>query len=70
MSNDIEFNSSTMAILADETNWREVTEALVEGEDVTFKAKDLKRKNPLVTIYSSSEESLKRVLTRAALAGE
>lgn len=61
---------NTMAVVADSTNWREVTTAIIGEEEVEFKAQDLKRKTPLVRVWSADKGALDRVMSKAAEAGE
>jgi hypothetical protein len=65
---NLHFN--TMAIVADATNWRQVATDLIGDEEVQFKAKDLKRRYPLVRITSEDKSALDRVLTKAAESGD
>lgn len=68
--NEIDFHYSSMSLIADSTNWKEVATTLIGGEEVEFKAQDLKKTNPIVRIWSRTKDSLDRVQTLAAEAGE
>lgn len=60
---------SSMALVANSSNWRKVAKDLIGDEPVTYhekSKKDTLRKFPIVNIMSTDKEALDRVLTKAA----
>lgn len=60
---------SSVALVANSSNWRKVAKDLIGDEPVTYEErskKDSLRKFPIVNIFSKDPEALKRVQTKAA----
>lgn len=60
---------SSVALVANSSNWRKVAKDLIGDEPVTYEErskKDSLRKFPIVNIFSEDPEALKRVQTKAA----
>lgn len=60
---------SSMALVANSSNWRKVARDLIGDEPVTFAEKskrDTLRKFPIVNIMSTDKDAIDRVLTKAA----
>lgn len=70
MSNEISYLfSSSVALVANTSNWRKVARDLIGDEPVAFEEKskhDTLRKFPIITIRSNDEGAIYRVLTKAA----
>lgn len=61
--------STSVALVANSSNWRKVVKDLIGDEPVTYEEKskrDSLRKFPIVNIFSDDKEALNRVLTKAA----
>lgn len=61
--------STSVALVANSSNWRKVVKDLIGDEPVTYEEKskrDSLRKFPVVNIFSDDKEALNRVLTKAA----
>lgn len=61
--------STSVALVANSSNWRKVAKDLIGDEPVTYEEKskrDSLRKFPIVNIFSTDKEALNRVLTKAA----
>lgn len=62
-------HSTSVALVANSSNWRKVAKDLIGDEPVTYEEKskrDSLRKFPIVNIFSEDKEALNRVLTKAA----
>ena len=62
-------HQSTVALVANTSNWRKVAKDLIGDEPDTYEEKSKKdtlRKFPIINIYSADPEALKRVQTKAA----
>ena len=62
-------HTTSVALVANSSNWRKVVKDLIGDEPVTYSeksAKDSLRKFPIVNIHSDDKEALDRVLTKAA----
>lgn len=60
---------TSVALVANTSNWRKVVKDLIGDEPVTYaekSKKDTLRKFPIVTIMSTDKDALDRVLTKAA----
>lgn len=60
---------SSMALVANTSNWRRVAKDLIGDEPVGYEeksAKDTLRKFPIINIFSEDKDALDRVLTKAA----
>ena len=60
---------SSVALVANSSNWRKVAKDLIGDEPVTYEEKSKKdslRKFPIVNIFSEDKDALKRVQTKAA----
>ncbi|QFG12925.1 hypothetical protein PBI_MIMI_203 [Arthrobacter phage Mimi] len=60
---------TSVALVANTSNWRKVVKDLIGDEPVTYaekSKKDTLRRFPVVTIMSTDKEALDRVLTKAA----
>ena len=60
---------SSVALVANTSNWRKVAKDLIGDEPVTYEEKSKKdtlRKFPIVNIFSTDPEALKRVQSKAA----
>lgn len=60
---------SSMALVANSSNWRKVAKDLIGDEPVGYEEKSKKdslRKFPVVNIFSEDKDALDRVLTKAA----
>ena len=60
---------TSVALVANTSNWRKVAKELIGDEPVTYSEKSKKdtlRKFPVVNIFSTDKEALDRVLTKAA----
>ncbi|QFG12300.1 Hypothetical Protein OBI_RACECAR_205 [Arthrobacter phage Racecar] len=60
---------TSVALVANTSNWRKVVKDLIGDEPVTYaekSKKDTLRRFPIVTIMSTDKEALDRVLTKAA----
>jgi hypothetical protein len=60
---------SSVALVANTSNWRAVARNLIGDEPVTYEErskKDTLRKFPIIDIFSEDKEALNRVLTKAA----
>lgn len=65
----IKVHQSSVALVANTSNWRKVAKDLIGDEPVTYEEKSKKdtlRKFPIVNIFSHDPEALKRVQTKAA----
>lgn len=61
--------TTSVALVANTSNWRKVAKDLIGDEPVTYEEKSKKdtlRKFPIVTISSTDKDALDRVLTKAA----
>lgn len=62
-------HQTSVALVANSSNWRKVVRDLIGDEPVTYEErskKDSLRKFPIVNIFSTDKEALDRVLTKAA----
>lgn len=62
-------HTTSVALVANSSNWRKVIKDLIGDEPVTYEEKSKKdtlRRFPVVTIMSDDKEALERVLTKAA----
>lgn len=62
-------HTSSVALVANSSNWRKVAKDLIGDEPVTYEErskKDTLRKFPIINIFSEDPEALKRVQTKAA----
>jgi len=60
---------TSVALVANTSNWRAVARNLIGDEPVTYEErskKDTLRKFPIINIFSEDKEALNRVLTKAA----
>lgn len=60
---------SSVALVANTSNWRKVAKELIGDEPVYYEEKSKKdtlRKFPVINIFSDDPEALKRVQTKAA----
>jgi hypothetical protein len=61
--------STSVALVANSSNWRKIAKDLIGDEPVTYDEKSKKdslRKFPIVNIFSTDKDALARVLTKAA----
>lgn len=61
--------TSSVALVANSSNWRKVAKDLIGDEPVTYEErskKDSLRKFPIINIFSEDKDALDRVLTKAA----
>lgn len=61
--------ATSVALVANSSNWRKVVKELIGDEPVSYaekSKKDTLRRFPIVTILSEDKEALNRVLTKAA----
>jgi hypothetical protein len=61
--------TTSVALVANTSNWRKVANDLIGDEPVTYgekSKKDTLRKFPVINISSTDREALKRVQTKAA----
>lgn len=66
---DAILHHTSVALVANSSNWRKVVKELIGDEPVSYvekSKKDSLRKFPIVTILSTDKEALARVLTKAA----
>lgn len=64
-----EVHETSVALVANSSNWRAVAKHLIGDEPVTYaerSKKDTLRKFPIINIFSHDKEALNRVLTKAA----
>jgi hypothetical protein len=64
-----ELFTTSVALVANTSNWRKVAKDLIGDEPVSYEEKSKKdtlRKFPVITISSTDKEALDRVLTKAA----
>jgi hypothetical protein len=62
-------HETSVMLIANTANWRKVAKELIGDEPVDYmekSKKDTLRKRPIVTLFSTDPEALKRVLTKAA----
>lgn len=62
-------HTSTVALVANTSNWRKVAKDLIGDEPVSYaerSKKDTLRRFPIINISSEDPEALKRVQTKAA----
>jgi len=65
----LKVHQSSVALVANTSNWRKVAKDLIGDEPVTYderSKKDTLRKFPIINIFSHDPEALKRVQTKAA----
>lgn len=62
-------HESTLMLIANTSNWRKVAKELIGDEPVTYEErskKDTLRKRPIINIFSSDPEAIKRIQSKAA----
>lgn len=62
-------HTTSVALVANTSNWRKVAKDLIGDEPVTYEEKSKKdtlRKFPIINISSEDKDALNRVLTKAA----
>jgi len=62
-------HTTSVALVANTSNWRKVAKDLIGDENVSYdekSKKDTLRKFPIINIFSTDPEALKRVQTKAA----
>lgn len=62
-------HTTSVALVANTSNWRKVAKELIGDEPVTYEEKSKKdtlRKFPVINIFSEDKDALARVLTKAA----
>jgi hypothetical protein len=69
LGEEADLHMTSLMLVANTSNWRKVAKDLIGDEPVTYQErskKDTLRKRPIINIFSTDPDALKRVLTKGA----